>query len=359
MYMSIDYWTGQPIHKKGFWAATQCLIKEQQTVDSIESALMRQGFDRADNNIRLWTRHNKKVVLCLVDDVRSAGRDYETDTPYLFDRDTLVITDNYFPCPVTFEVAALPVSFFSIYCSTNSARWRPDRAFSFSINRIDQRRSKLMLELAKRVHLPQGYINFNCQTSSEARRRLTDPQPTIESLRDNFSFFFDQLSPEEKEKYQTCYRMLEGIMPYRNYDDDHEDIHLKSLCNIVVESYGSDTTVAFSEKIFRALQLPVPWTVYGGHYAVAYLESLGFDCMSDVVNHNHYDQLKEIEDKAHVFVWFALKCTREIGSMDQPWLVSRCQRAARHNQELLSGYQKRWMIDLHEWIRHLEQRLAK
>jgi len=197
--MSIDHWTNQEIHEHGFWAATQCLLKEQQTIDRIESTLSAQGFQRAEDDARLWTRGKKKLVLCLVDDVRSASRDYETDTPYLFDRDTLIITDNYFSCPVTFQVLTLPVSFFSIYYNKNSARWQPDRAFCFSINRLDHRRFKLMLELAKRAHLPQGYINFNCQTLASRQRIPSDPKPTIESLQNNFALCFDQMSSEETE----------------------------------------------------------------------------------------------------------------------------------------------------------------
>lgn len=352
--MHIDPYTQSPIYRAGIWTETDCLSQEKITLDAIISTVEDHGFTRSTENDRTWIRDRRRVVICLVDDMRSASHDYETDTPYLFDEHTTVITDNYIGCPTRYQVINLPHSFFGIYNHSPAVRWQPDRAFCFSVNRIDDRRTKLMLELALRSHLTQGYINFNCQKDSVVGFHV----PDLDRLRDNFRSIYKTLGDQDKEKYRASFNMLSDMMPYRNYDISHEEIHARSRCNIIVESYGSDTTVAFSEKIFRALVLPVPWTVYCGHYGVARLESLGFDCMSDVIHHNHYDQLKEIEDKNRIFIWFSLKFARESSQIDQHALVDRCQQAAAHNRALLATYQQRWAKDFHGWLQDLKNTLT-
>lgn len=352
--MNKDPFTNTAINDTGIWVATDCLSKEKSILARIIHAIESRGFVLSTCNHRLWIRGDQKILICLVDDIRSASDDYETDIPYLFDRNTLVITDNYIGCPTQYTVSYLPSSFFHIYHHEPNVIWQPDRDFCFSVNRIDPRRFTLMLELGLRSHLTQGYVNFNCQTA----HLFGTEAPDWHQLRENFTRHFDDLSDQSREKYRSVFNMLLGIMPYRNYDIDHETIHVRSRCNIVVESYGSDATVALSEKIFRALVLPVPWTLYGGHYAVAYLESLGFDCMGDIINHNHYDQLKEIEDRVRVFVWFSLRIARESINRDQPTLVKRCQQAADHNRQLLRTYRDSWDHDFTNWLKDLDRRLA-
>ena len=350
---NIDPFTKSPIIRQGIWTDTQCLAKESETLNAVITQVEQHGYVKSADNHRVWTLGTKKIVICLVDDVRSATHDYETDTPYLFDRNTLVITDNYFGSPTQFQVFRLPHSFFGIYAHDQQVEWKPDREYCFSVNRLDDRRFKLMLELGKRAHLSQGYVNFNCQI-----KYFRLPQvPDHAELQANFEQYWSHLGPDDADRYRSSFDMLRQLMPYRNYEQTHEQIHAMSRCNMIVESYGSDTTVAFSEKIFRALQVPVPWTVYAGHYAVAYLESMGFDCMSDIINHNHYDQLKEIEDKIRIFIWFSLKFARESSQLDQPELAKRCQQAADHNQNLLQQYQHTWQDEFQDWLDLLGQRL--
>jgi hypothetical protein len=332
---------------------TRCLDHERSILDAVIARIESHGYQPSISNTRLWTRGPSKIVVCLVDDIRSASTDYETDMPYLFDRDTTVITDNFLTCPVQFNLLPVPPSFFHIYGHDQQLEWIPDRSFSFSVNRIDDRRFRLMLELGKRAYLDNGYVNFNCQLQT------SDPHPVDHALlRQRFESCWMNLSQQDQENYSASYSMLAPLMPVKNYGIDHEDMHLRSRCNMVVESYGSDTSVAFSEKIFRALQVPVPWTLYGGHYAVAYLESLGFDCMSDIINHNHYDQLKEIEDKARIFIWFSLKWARECMAHDHVILRDRCRAAADHNRALLASYRETWQEDFDHWMINLDRRLS-
>lgn len=351
--MNTDPYTKTPIIHQGIWVETECLVKEKNTLLSVIDCVERHGYQQVQDNNRMWAKGDKKIVICLVDDVVSASRDYETDTPYLFSPDTLVITDNAFNCPTQFQIRLLPRSFFGIYYRGNKDVWQPDRDFSFSVNRMDDRRLLLMLELAYRTRIESGYVNFNCQYRWNGQLN-----PDLKKLQENFRTIYAGLPKTEQDKYRASYERLCDIMPYRNYEIDHEVIHTRARCNFVIETYGSDNTVAFSEKIFRVLQLPVPWTLYGGRYAVAYLESLGFDCMTDIIGHNHYDRLKEIEDKIHVWIWFALKFVRESYDADQSQLLTRCAQAAAHNRDLLARFSQQWPEDFGKWLDNLDLELA-
>jgi len=352
--MNYDPFTKQQIYHGDIWRLSQCLDKEKSVIDTISQLLKELGWQVTDEYNRHWIKKHKKIVLCLVDDIRSCSNDYETDMPYLFDQQTTVITDNWVSCPTRYNIIRLPNSFFGIYAHDPAGEWTPDRGFCFSANRLDDRRLLLMLEIVKRLKLDRGYINFNCQTDFVPDSSQID----FDRLQQNFHRHWNHLSNDDQVKYQQCYDKIKHQMPFRNYSISHDEIHLRSRCNIVVESYGSDTTVALSEKSFRAIALPVPWTLYAGHYAIAFLESLGFDCMNDLVNHNHYDQLKEVEDKPHIFIWKSIQFMNEVICGDHDAISKRCLRASDHNRALLRSYQQRWSNDFSRWQLDLEHRLT-
>jgi hypothetical protein len=139
-------------------------------------------------------------------------------------------------------------------------------------------------------------------------------------------------------------------MPYRNHELSQEQAHVSAWMNIVMETYSSDTTVALSEKIFRALCLPVPWMVYSGRHTVAYLHSLGFDVMLDVVEHR-YDHMQENRtaaygDKMVDFLFEGVDAVERMQS-DCPWM--RAEQAARVNQLRLARMKQEWPTDFAAW----------
>jgi hypothetical protein len=147
-------------------------------------------------------------------------------------------------------------------------------------------------------------------------------------------------------------------MPIRNYEIDHDEIFNRSYVNIVSETYSSDNNIALSEKIFRALVTPAPWTVLSGRYTVAYLTSLGFDTLSDLVDHNHYDRLIEFQEKPRIFVWKSLEVVKAAKSKNLAVLQDRCQRAATHNQTVLASMAAQWPNDFAQWNIVLTQTLT-
>lgn len=342
--MNFDPYTGKDIHHGGIWNSG-CLNSENDTQTQIYAHLQRNGWTQQTTNHKIWNRGDRTVIVCLVDDIRSCSQDKHTDLPYLFDNRTMVVTDGYIGCPTQYIVMNLPHSFFGIYYTVPAdCSWQPDLAYTFSVNRIDVRRLKLMLELAKRIHLHKGLVNFNCQFEYSGQRNAD-----AEKAGAFFDQHWQQLSEQDQSQWQASYRLLRPQMPLKNYSVEHDEIYLRSFVNIECETYSGDNSAAYSEKIFRLLTTPAPWTCYVGRYGVAYLESLGFDCMSDLIDHNHYDRLKEVENKNAVFVWKSLEVSKQIRTQDQLAVTRRCQIAATHNRELLKNFHASWPADFAAW----------
>ena len=135
-----------------------------------------------------------------------------------------------------------------------------------------------------------------------------------------------------------------------NYTLDFETVQTSGFLNIVIETYSSDNNIALSEKIFRALATPAPWTVFSGRYTVAYLEKLGFDTMRDVIDHGFYDRLKETENKINIFIWKSLDIVKNLKSQNFEQLQQRCQQAALHNRSLLTQMHQQWPTDFDQWL---------
>jgi len=119
---------------------------------------------------------------------------------------------------------------------------------------------------------------------------------------------------------------------------------------VVAETYSSDTTVALSEKTFRALCLPVPWMLYSGKHTVAYLNSLGFDVMLDVIEHR-YDSMIENKTAAYgdKMVDFLFEGVEAVERMQAKLPQHRAKQAAATNQQRLIEMKQSWPQDFAQW----------
>jgi hypothetical protein len=349
------------IYNSEVFATSNCIWHENTFVDFVRSQLQSLGYHSVSDNNKTWRRGNRTVVICVVDDFATCKTDHTASIPYAFDANTVVITDNWISVPTQYTVYRLPQSFFGIYSHRPQLNtWKPDRRFNFSVNRLDTKRMLLMLEIWHRCRLtPQAdqldYINFNCWS-------WNGDNGSKAGLINNFTQQWHSLESQYQTLYQPCFDYLSQQMPWRNHSLDHEQQHVSAWINVVAETYSSDTTVALSEKIFRALCLPVPWIVYAGKHTVALLTSLGFDVLSDLVSHQ-YDSLIENRtaaygDKLVDFVYAGAHTVDKIKQQQFDTIQQRCHRAATHNQTVLSNMRQQWPLDLAAWWPKVVQSIA-
>jgi hypothetical protein len=345
------------IYTGEIFQTSQCIWHENTLLDFFRSNLIALGYTSISDSNKVWRRDHQTVVVCLVDDFSTCSENYSATLPYQFDRDTVVITDNHVNIPTQYTVCQLPASFFGIYAHRPQAdKWVPNRRFTFAVNRMDPKRMLMFLEMRLRSayiletqFLDQqllgslDYMNFNCWS-------WHGDNTTSEGLRANFEQQYQQLEPQFREVYDETYKAVLDQMPFRNHDLTQEQAHVSAWMNIVMETYSSDTTVALSEKIFRALCLPVPWMVYSGRHTVAYLHSLGFDVMRDVVEHK-YDNMQENRTAVYgdKMVDFLFEGVDAVERMQTDCPEMRASQAATTNQQLLYTMRKQWPEDFSAW----------
>ena len=335
------------IYENEIFVKSRCIWHENTLLDFFRSQLMALGYTAVDHSNKTWRRGDKTVIVCLVDDFTTCTTNYDCTLPYLFDRNTVVITDTWCGAPTQYQVAQLPDSFFGIYAHEPERHvWQPQRRFNFAVNRLDAKRLLMLLELQLRSQdHPHNidYINFNCWS-------WNGDNTSAEGLRANFQRQYQELESQYHDVYEHTYNRLHDTMPYVNHDLSQAQAHQSAWMNIVMETYSSDNTVALSEKTFRALCLPVPWQLYSGRHTVARLASLGFDTLSDVVTHK-YDHMIENRTAAYgdKMVDFLFEATENTQKFQQQDITDRCAQAADRNISLLQSMRQQWPADFAAW----------
>lgn len=334
---------------------SQCITKENHLYDFVTDNLLALGYTALDDSRKKWMRDNKKVVVCLVDDISSCADYQDRSVGMMFDRNTVVITDNHINVPTQYRVCRLPHSFYGIYAYEPTAyHWRPERRFAMPIRRIDTDRLRIFLETIKSVQqfpIPESadWISFDCW--DRAGKNDTD-----QDRRDNFAAATEQLAEDEHNNYSGLLHHYQQQMPFRNYSEPLEQIVYKAWLHVVVETYNGDDIIALSEKTFRALVTPTPFMLYAGRGALCHLSNIGFDIVDDMVR-PLYDMYKRTgtgtEGDKHVeFVWEAALISNDMTACTPEKMYEiqeRCRAAGQHNQDLLRDLASRWPKDFARW----------
>lgn len=339
------------IHRGEIFEKSLCMQHEQTIANFFSSMLSNLGYTTQDPARRRWQRGNKTVIVCLADDFNICGADFSKPPGAWYDPDTVIITDNHVTFYSQYTVLQLPESYFGVFnYQPQDQNYRPGRRFNFSVNRLDAQRELILCELVKQSQglnqiLQNDYINFNAWDAQGSNNSLTD-------IKYNFSKYWATLT-ELDNSYTTIMHDVVEHLPIRNHDMTVEQSHVQAWLVPVIETYSGNHTMAFSEKIFRALVTPVPWTLYSATGAVEYLKSLNFDVLEDLVGH-HYNQLEQDSPyglkKIKAFVEHSIHTVQQLKIKDFQQVKQRCFQAARHNQQVLHKLQQQWPVDFSTWL---------
>jgi hypothetical protein len=334
-------------------------MQHEHTVANLFSSLLiNLGYTTNDPGRRRWNRDNKTVIVCLADDFNICGADLSRPPKTWYNDDTIVITDNHVMFQPQYKVIQLPTSYFGVFNYTPANQdYNPTCRFNFSVNRLDAQRELILFELINQTTnlesvLQQDYINFNCRDTQGANN-------TVDDIKFNFLKYWAQLSRLDS-MYTSLMEQVVDAVPIKNHNLSVEQAHVSAWLVPVIETYSGNDNIAFSEKIFRALVTPVPWTVYSATGAVEYLKTLGFDVLDDLVDHEynnvHQDApygLKKI--KAYIKSSIDMYDQLKTGNFDQ--IKARCLQAAQHNQQVLTQLQQQWPRDFANWLPKVVEQL--
>jgi len=344
--MLTDY---QEVYQGEIFVKSQCIELENSLMDFFQRNLLMLNYQSVNNSKKIWRRDNKTVVVCLVDDISTCS-DNESNVSALFDSDTIVITDNKINVDTDYRVLKLPDSFFGIYYyKPENIKWNPVNDINLSINRIDPIRQLILMELVSCNHVDNVFKNLNINFNCFMHQQGTDQASLINNFKWVWSLNSDFFGAQQK--YNQHYLCLLDHIPIKNHNLTVESSMLGSFVNMIVETYSRNDIVAISEKTFRSLVYPVPWTIFSGSHTADFLKFLGFDLLDDLVDHTYNNTVYESYslDRIVDYVSQSIKLSNDLKQMSKEHLISRCNNAAANNQDLLKRMRYQWPQDFAQW----------
>jgi hypothetical protein len=303
-------------HTDGIWIS---VAREIAIVQQLSQQLTAFGFTplvkNNDNFVYpyIYNRNAMQLNCRLVDSV------FFTDPNSWSNESTVTITDNYPLLPVAGQlISALP-EFWSIWHFKPEYIDRPaTQGYNCFMNRPRGDRSIVFYELIKRNILNKGIVSYNC-------------------LLENYE---QEYVNADLYRYQLQHTVGQPLVPYNTVESHGtlEQCIIDSNVSVILETYTSDSHIVFSEKIFRALQLPRPWLLYCSPGSVRLLKDYEFDVLDDyvdieydsIIEHGH--RLHKILDQLETFI------DRKYTDKD----YARFNQAAIHNQIVLLNFEKAW-----------------
>lgn len=338
---------------------TQCMRHEHALYNLLSSMIDHLGYQQVGFLNRQWLRSQKKdfwherrqAVVSLADSFGLCG-DAAREPKQWFNKNDVVITDNHALFDPEYTICQTPISYFGIFNYVpQNQEFQPQRRFGLSVNRFDFQRQLILLELLRQSDgidkvLTQDYINFN----------VWGPQSNNNSISDIHQTFVDAWRNKTMSMphYDLYYNQALEVVPIRNHSLAVEQAHVGAWLTLVVETYADDYVIALSEKIFRALVTPAPWTVFSAPKTVSYLKSMGFDVLDDLIDHSYDDATHTFSQKGNKkiisYITNSFANYENLRKLPLDKLKRRCQQAAMHNQMLLNSMQKQWPSDFAAWI---------
>ena len=297
-------------HQDQIWISTD---REIEIVKVLSQTIQAQGFTPAKasdgNNYGypyIYNRQDLTLDCRLVDIIDRTRSD-------------IIVTDNVFLQSLPGDIVSVLPEFWSIWQFDPVYQNRPaTHGFNCFMNRIRGDRSRTFYELIQRNILNKGLVSFNC-TQAE---------------------YMDQYEQAELYNYWQEHDQGLELVPYNTVESHStlEQCIIDSNVSLVLETYISHSHLVFSEKIFRALQLPRPWLLYCSPGAVLCLKQYGFDVLADYVDHS-YDEIFEHSTR-HQFILDQLETFIDKVYTEQDY--ARFDQAAKRNQQLLKHFASTW-----------------
>jgi hypothetical protein len=273
---------------------------------------------------------DKKIHVRLVDRVAENYRDYN-----------LVITDNVIS---NFNYQPLWPEYWGSfsYCPQYQNNM-PTRLFNCFINRTDQMRQCWFYQLVRRNLIDQGWVSFLLDY-----KKLKLPlHQDID--KNNKSALYQWVFEQGCQIFEKEHEQMRSHVPFQNFSGELEQVVCDSRLSLVIETYFDyPNVIAFSEKIFRALQLPRPFLLYCEPGAMNILRSQGFDVFDDVVNHSYDTESNSITRQVKILD--ELDNARHIVYNKQT--LEDFEQRAEHNRRLLRKFK-------HDWPNKLEKVISE
>jgi hypothetical protein len=136
-------------------------------------------------------------------------------------------------------------------------------------------------------------------------------------------------------------------VPFQNFTGELEQVVCDSHVGLVIETYfDRPGIIAFSEKVFRALQLPRPFLLYCSPGAISVLRDQGFDMYDDILDHSYDHETNNITRQ--VAILNEIENSKNFVYNEE--ILENFEQRASHNRMLLKGFKDQWPKKLEKII---------
>ena len=275
------------VYADQIWHQSQCRLAEAQALEALRST---------------------RAIPVLVDAV---------DTQRTYRRP--LVTDNV----VNLDHIALYPEFWGTFAYQPRYEPRaPTKLFNCFINRVCTTRQSWFYQFARRNLLTLGNVSFLLDARQEPRG--------LELYEQNFKGY---------EIFAAEHELMRDQVPFVNFDCELEQAVIDSQVSVVIETYFDwPGTIAFSEKTFRALQLPRPMLMYNMPGAVSVLRKYGFDVWDDIVDHSYDQEPDQIQRQIAILDQLCAWQTQCYSDQQ----LDQFEQRATHNQQRLQALRAQW-----------------
>lgn len=284
------------VYQDQIWIKSNCRQFEKQVYRDL-------------NSIVNQTEKNLKV--CLVDACQlDFKKNFVTDN---------ILKQNHIPL--------YPEFWGSFYYIPEYVPRPPTYLFNCFINRVCMTRQSWFYQFVRRKMLNQGAVSYLLDY-----RNMPVGIKTKQDLNQYIYNLGNQI-------FEPEHNQMQSRVPYCTFSGDIDQIIVDSKVSIVIETYfDSNETIAFSEKIFRALQLPRPLMLFCNPGAITALKKYGFNLWDDIVDHS-YDQVQNPIER-QVLILNQIEKFQQIIYTDQQLIDFESR--AKYNQQLLQKLKQDW-----------------
>lgn len=270
---------------------------------------------------QIWNKSNcRNLEKQAIQKIKAAGGQPQlVDAVDIFNPWNKLVTDNIVELP---HIPLYPEFWGTFSYDSEYIDRAPARLFNCFMNRICQTRQSWFYQFVRRNLLWHGNVSF----------LLDSRNPPIG--KDLYEVNF-----RGNEIFQPEHELMREQVPFVNFQTDIDQAIIDSQFSVVVETYFDwPGTIAFSEKIFRALQLPRPFMLYSMPRSVRTLKEHGFDTYEDIVDHSYDNEPNEIQRQIMILDQL---CDWRDKTFTAQQLLDFGQRA-RHNAQLLQKFRQQW-----------------
>lgn len=309
-------------------------------IDLSDNDIINQYYSPKENSIKKIFANlckQKSDVLISYIDVADKTQ-FESDSKQFIVTDQMVDISKY----PSKTILKLPDSLFGIYYIPEQLEdCYISKDFNLFSNRANVQRQFWFYKIIENGWLDRCMTSYIGSTSRTDRPDLTSQQ-FVDYLHKKFFFPI----------YETEHQFARKNVPYQNFVEsgDLRKIMIKTKLSVVIETYHERSdAITFSEKIFRALQVPRPWVLSGATGSVSRLKSMGFDVFDDYIDHSYdsyptdqniaqrdFDIMNQIERVMNLTV---------TKSMQDDWY-----RRYQNNYKILASWNQTWKKDFQQFI---------